>query len=559
MKSIRLSLFRVSLVWLFVVILVGGNMYGKDAPAAELAKQIDAFFTSRVPANGPGVAVLAVKEGKTILRKGYGMANIELGVSVKPGMVFRIGSITKQFTAAGIMMLLEQGKISLQDEITKFLPDYPVKGEKITVHHLLNHTSGIKSYTSMPDFMKMMRKDMGVKELVDVFKNEKMDFKPGEQYRYNNSGYILLGAIIEKVSGKSYEEFIDEKIFKALGMKDSYYGNPGRIIKKRAAGYKKLGEEFANADYLSMTLPYAAGSLLSTVDDLYKWTLALHGGKVVSGKFFKQMTTALKLNDGKTRNYGYGLAVGDLFKMKSVSHGGGINGFSTFALYLPEQDIFVSVLSNCPGNKPAPGFASQWVAALIAGKDVKEKKAVKLDSKILDEIAGEYKIGKDEFRTITREGDRLFSLRTGSQRLEVFAESKSSFFYKDSFSHFSIVRDKQGKVIKMVMHRSDGDEEAVKTDKKVVQRKVIKLDPKVFESYVGSYKDDKGMEVSAKIEGGKYIVYTPGDREFEVFPESETKFFIKVMDAQVEFVKKGGKVVKMILTMGPRTFQLKRQ
>jgi CubicO group peptidase (beta-lactamase class C family) len=269
-----------------------------------LAK-INAFLEKIYPANEPGAAVLAVKNGKIILRKGYGMANLELGIPIKPEMVFRIGSITKQFTAVAIMKLVEEGKLSVTDDIKKYLPDYPTHGHKITIHHLLNHTSGIKSYTSMPDWPPLMRKDMTLKELIDFFKNQPMDFAPGERFLYSNSGYILLGAIIEKVSGKSYEAYMDENIFKPLNMSGSYYGSPSRIIPLRAFGYEKDKSQITNASYLSMTQPYAAGSLLSTVDDLHRWYQALEAGKVLSQKSLEQMYTPTKLNNGKTQNYGY--------------------------------------------------------------------------------------------------------------------------------------------------------------------------------------------------------------------------------------------------------------
>ncbi|MFC2141096.1 serine hydrolase domain-containing protein [Acidobacteriota bacterium] len=454
----------LTIIFLFVSIsfMFPGRLQAEQIPAKVLAKKINLFLEKTYPANEPGAAVLAVKDGKIILRKGYGMANLELGIPIKPEMVFRIGSITKQFTAVAIIKLVEEGKLSVTDDITKYLKDYPTHGHKITIHHLLNHTSGIKSYTNVQKMFSLMRKDMTVKELIDFFKNQPMDFAPGAAYLYNNSGYVLLGAIIEKISGKSYETYIHENIFKPLGMSSSYYGSNTRIIPLRASGYKKEKKDIMNADYLSMTLPYAAGSLLSTVDDLHRWYQALEAGKVISQKSLEQMYTPTKLNNGKTQNYGYGWSLGTLFEEKIIHHGGGINGFSTYALRVPEKKVFVTVLTNFPERQASASYVSKWIAAVLCGKELKEKKAVTLDTKILDAIVGTYKITEDEQRIVTREGNQLYTQRSQGPKLAAFAESETEFFYKNSFSHFTIVKDKNGKVIKMIMHSDGGDEEAIK-------------------------------------------------------------------------------------------------
>jgi CubicO group peptidase (beta-lactamase class C family) len=461
-------------IFLFVSVsfTVPGKLQAEKVSPTGLAKKINAFLEKTYPANEPGAAVLAVKDGKIILRKGYGMANLELGIPIKPGMVFRIGSITKQFTAAAIMKLAEEGKLSVTDDIKKYLPDYPTHGHKITIHHLLNHTSGIKSYTNIQEMYSLMRKDMTLKELMDFFKNQPMDFAPGERFLYNNSGYVLLGAIIEKASGKSYEAYIDENIFKPLGMSNSYYGSSIRIIPLRASGYEKEKNEITNASYLSMTLPYAAGSLLSTVDDLHRWYQALEAGKVISQKSLEQMYTPTKLNNGKTQNYGYGWSLRTLFGEKTIEHDGGINGFTTNALRVPGKKVFVTVLTNCPWRQATASYVSKWIGAVLCGKELKEKKAVTLDTKILDAIVGVYKITEGDLRTVTLEGKQLYTQRGQGPKLPVFAESETKFFYKDSFSHFTIVKDKNGKVIKMIMHGDGGDEEAIKiSDKPATDKK----------------------------------------------------------------------------------------
>jgi CubicO group peptidase (beta-lactamase class C family) len=248
-------------------------------------------------ADEPGASVIVVRDGKVILHKGYGRANMELGVPIEPDMVFRTGSITKQFTAVAVLMLAEQGKLSLEDDVTKFFPDYPTKGQKITIEHLLTHTSGIKSYTSIPEWIPLWRKDMTTSEMIALFKDKPMDFAPGERYAYNNSAYFLLGAIIEKLSGQTYADFIEKNIFAPLGMKHSYYDDTARIIARRVAGYSKGKDGFVNAAYLSTSQPYAAGSLCSTVGDLVAWANKLSSGAIVSPASYREMTTPVKLHN----------------------------------------------------------------------------------------------------------------------------------------------------------------------------------------------------------------------------------------------------------------------
>ena len=243
--------------------------------AQDLTKQFDEIVSQHYISNTPGATILVAKNGKTIYRKAIGKSSLELDVDMIPENVFMLASITKQFTAVSILMLEEQGKLSLDDPITKFIPDYPTLGKTITVHHLLNHTSGIKSYTGIGNLVEVARNDMTLDELIDYFKNEPMDFDPGEEFRYNNSGYVLLGKIIEVISKDTYENFIEKNIFEHLGMENSSYGNNRELVKNRVEGYEQNENGYVNASYLSMTLPYAAGSLISTIDDMQKWQNAL--------------------------------------------------------------------------------------------------------------------------------------------------------------------------------------------------------------------------------------------------------------------------------------------
>jgi D-alanyl-D-alanine carboxypeptidase len=405
-----------------------------QAPASgNLTSAINQEMEKMFKANEPGAAVIVVRDGQVVFRKGYGMANMELGVAIEPDMIFRIGSITKQFTAVSILMLVEQGKLSLSDEITKFLPDYPTQGHKITVEHLLTHTSGIKSYTGMAEWRPQWRKDLKLTELIDIFKNQPMEFAPGAKWNYNNSAYVLLGAIIEKLSGQSYGDFVEKNIFAPLGMKQSFYDNTQRIIPRRAAGYSRNGGNYVNAEYLSMSHPHAAGSLMSTVDDLTKWDAALYTEKLVKQASLKKAWTAFVLNDGKPTTYGYGWGVNTLQGMQMITHSGGINGFTCDAVRLPESKIYVAILTNREGGA---GNLTKKFAVLASGKEWEEPVAkpaapaapvAKVDPALFDRLTGDYELMPNFILTITKEGDKLMGQATGQSKLELQPESATKF------------------------------------------------------------------------------------------------------------------------------------
>ena len=288
---------------------------------------------------------------------------MELGVPLEPKHVFRLGSITKQFTAVAILMLAEEGKLSLDDDITEHLPGYPTGGHRITIEDLLHHTSGIVSYTGMPEWRVLIREELEPDSLIAIFRDQPLEFEPGTEWSYSNSGYALLGRIIEVASGEGYAEFIRSRIFEPLGMADSYYGDPSRIIPNRAEGYERTETGWRNDDYLSMSSPYAAGALLSTVDDLDRWYDALEAGTLVEPALLDQAYTSARLADGRHAGYGYGWTIGDIAGYRSIEHGGGIPGFLTHALRVPQEDLLVIVLTN---RVAQPGPAATALAAELA-------------------------------------------------------------------------------------------------------------------------------------------------------------------------------------------------
>jgi D-alanyl-D-alanine carboxypeptidase len=306
--------------------------------------QFAAVMEGLVDVAGPGAAVGVRHGDRPPYLAGFGHADLEWGLSITPDTVFRLGSVTKQFTAAAIMLLVEDGKVGLDDPVQSVLADYPTQGRVVTLRHLLNHTSGIVNFNSLPTFPE--RTDLTLAEVVALFKDLPPDFAPGERYVYSNSGYVLLGAVIEAVSGVAYRTFLLERFFKPLGMRQTRYLYDEPIVAKRARGYSVGPKGLENARTMSMTLPHAAGALGSTVGDLLTWTRALRGGQVVSAESYAAMIAPARLNDGSLREYGFGLINLEFRGRTVITHLGGINGFATMMADFPQDDLTVVVLSN---------------------------------------------------------------------------------------------------------------------------------------------------------------------------------------------------------------------
>jgi CubicO group peptidase (beta-lactamase class C family) len=313
--------------------------------------KIDSLLQEKHPPNVPGATFLIAKKGKIIYKKAFGLSNLELNVRMKPDDVFEIGSMTKQFTAISILILVEKGKLNLDDEITKFIPDYPTNGHKITIHHLLTHTSGIRDFTRTQGLNDISKKDLTPSELINFFKNEPIDFIPGEQFKYNNSGYIILGYIIETITGQSYANFVEEQIFKKLEMTSSQYASHKKVIKNRASGYQNK-EGYMNSREISFTLPYSSGSLMSTVDDMFKWQEAIKNNLLIIKETTEKAFTNFTLNNGEHIDYGYGWHIKTINNIRTFEHGGSIFGFKSMGVYLPNEDIYVIGLNNCDCNSP---------------------------------------------------------------------------------------------------------------------------------------------------------------------------------------------------------------
>jgi D-alanyl-D-alanine carboxypeptidase len=435
--KLRLTLFTLLALGVSATAPASSPALGQAPPAATQAQKppTDAAFVEKARAaiqkyvqeNRFSGTVLVARNGKPILREGFGMANRELNVAAKPETIFRLGSITKQFTAASIMQLVEQGKLKVEDPVSKYYTAAPAAWSKITIRHLLNHRSGIPSYTGLPGFMQTMATtDRTPEQIIELTRDMPLEFEPGSKYAYNNTGYVLLGHIIEKVSGEKYADYLDGHIFKPLGMKNSGYDVSTKVLPNRAAGYQVQNGVWTNAAYLSMTLPHAAGSLYSTVDDLLIWDQAFFSDKVVSKASREAMTT----DNGN--NYGYGLGFGDIGGHKSVAHGGGIHGFATYMAKFPADGVTVIALSNLQSG--ASSAMANELARLIFGVPAPPPPAplvaVAVKPEVLDRYVGEYELQPGFNITVKREGDKLTAQATGQGAFTFTATSDTEFHFQ---------------------------------------------------------------------------------------------------------------------------------
>lgn len=536
-----------------VILLIGLSVISY---AQKLEKQFDKMLNEQYLPHEPGATALVAIDGKIVYHKAFGMANLELDVKMEPDMVLEIGSITKQFTSVAILMLMEQDKVNLNDDITKFIEDYPTHGHHISIHHLLTHTSGIKSYTSMESWAPVWRKDFEPEELIDFFKNEPMDFAPGEEWRYNNSAYFILGYIIEKASGQTYEQFVETNIFEPLGMQSSLYGSNSEIIKKRAYGYQKQ-ENYVNAEYLSLTQPYAAGSLMSTVEDLFIWNRAIRSNKLIKKKSIELAYKNYQLNNGEKINYGYGWGLNDINGSPTIEHSGGIFGYVTNAIYLPNEDVFVAIYSNCDCNEP--GQISTKMAALAIGKPYPDQQnIISVESDYLQKLVGLYDFVDSSSRIITLEDNQLYSQRTGGSKIKIYPIKSNFFSYENSFA--TIEFTDKGDEIEAVFTNRINKTKGVKTDKPVPVHNEIELSEEILGRYIGVYAVAPNFDITITLENGKLLSQATGQEKFEIFAESQTKFFLKVVDAQIEFIESDtGNFESFILYQGGQEITGKRK
>ncbi|MBS0029222.1 serine hydrolase [Chitinophaga hostae] len=422
----------------------------------KMATQLDHLLADAIPAEDPGVAVLIAQKGKVVYEAAFGSANLELRTPLTPNMVFRIGSVTKQFTAAGILQLLEQGKISLQDSIQQYLPDFPTKRATITIENLLTHTSGLTDYTSIDSHDPFVERwDLTPGFLVDHFKQTPLEFTPGSRYGYSNSNYVLLARIIEKVTGRSYHDYITEKVIKAAGLTNTRFAAEKNIVPLRVTGYTRDNGFFENCYYQTISLGYGCGDLLSTVGDLYQWNNALLAGKVLQPATLEKAYTPYRLSDGKYSSYGYGWFIDQQEGKKCIHHEGQTSGFIAMEKYFPTEDIYLSILTNVKSGEDKTDFSDkrfalfQQITGLALGTP--SFSAIKMSNRLLDSYTGTYQSGKQVI-TIGNKKGVLFCDASMEGNFKLVPVGTDKFIIQNikPVVTFEFVKDSAGNVVEFI-------------------------------------------------------------------------------------------------------------
>lgn len=555
----------------------------RQPQTATLPNKLDALMSRYSRFGQFNGSVLVADHGKVVYRRGFGLANMEWNIPNQPATKFRLGSITKQFTATLILQLVEAGKIKLDGKVSDYLPDYRKDtGARMTIHHLLSHTSGVPNYTAQAGFFEnVSRNPFKVEDFVKQYASGDLEFEPGTKFNYSNSGYFLLGAIVEKVTGKPYEQVLKERITEPLGMKNTGYDHYGTILGQRAAGYVKTRDGYQNAAYLDMSIPYAAGSLYSTVDDLYLWDQALYGEKVLSAA-----SKALMFKPNLD-NYGYGF---DIRKetlgpkkivVPVIQHNGGINGFSTLILRLVGDNRLVVLLDNTSQGRYLDGIAlgitnilydqpyalpKQAIAEVliktVLAKDVAA--AVKQYRDLKTTSANDYDFREEELNTL---GYQLLQQKKVAEAIEIFKLNV------EAYPQGANTYDSLGEA-----YMTHGDKElAITNYQKSLElnpkntgatralgiltgtQKEESIDVKGFAALAGDYELAPNFVITITVEDGRVMGQPTGQDKSELFPKSATEFFLKVVDAQVTFVKdEQGKVTQLILHQNGRHMPAKK-
>ena len=529
----------------------------KDEPVPAPGIIADNFYNSLKGKDVPGIALLVAKDGNILYKKGFGYADIKNKIPVTPDTKFRIGSVTKQFTAAAILKLQENNLLSVHDKLSKYIPDFP-RGNEVTIHHLLTHTSGIHSYTSKDGFEANVTKTITPDSLINVFKNDPYDFNPEERMLYNNSGYFLLGYIIGKVSGKPYATYIKESFFDPLHMDNTGIHYSGIKLQNEAKGYAKGINKYDDALNWDMSWAGAAGAMYSTVDDLLKWNQALYGGKVLNEKSLQAALTPVTLKNGGATpmQYGYGLVLTKFRGEDIVSHGGGLHGFITQLAYYPKEKISIVMFSNTA--QPEVNFDPNKIAEAFLWSKMEKQSSygeASVKPKDLQLFTGRYEILNAGVLTITTETAKLYAQLGGQSKFEIFPSSEDEFFWKVVPARIKFFMDDKGAVTHAKLFQN-GQE---LTGNKLKEEQVIVIDPAILDNYTGKYKLNDRITVTIVNENNRLFAEPTDQPKVEMLPVSDTDFVIKEINAKLSFVKgENGKASKIKLNMNGMDTELTR-
>ena len=545
------------------------------AVAQDAAERIDDFVTASHAYGLFNGTVLVAEAGEVVYAKGVGEADKSWGTPNTTETKFRIGSLTKQFTAALVLQLVEAGQIDLDAPISTYLPDYPVaQGDRVTVHHLLSHTSGVPEHTNQPDMNEVMRRAYAPGDFLALFSDRPLDFEPGSRFSYSNSGYYLLGVIVERVTGQTYGAALRERLLAPLGLGDTGYDPFPEILPSMARGYTRTALGFENAPYIDTSVPYAAGMMVSTAPDLFRWTQALHRAEP-----FRSAATLDRMLTPALDDYGYGIGVSTLpiggQEVRAVAHSGGIPGFSTMLIHLPERDQTIVVLDNTQGSA---GALARSLALLLYDQPVALPKqpvglamAQRIEAEGVDAAVAFYQdvraggdegfeTGEDQLNglgyTYLERGDVATAVRLFRLNVEAYPEAWNPH---DSLGEALLAAGDTARAVASYQ-RSLALNPANENGRDVLAglgvdatAEAVEPSEAVLERYVGEYAVQPSFVISVTREGTQLYGQATGQPRFELFPSSETRFYLTAVEAQVSFTVKGdGPATRLTLHQGGR-------
>ena len=534
--------------------LLTASLPAKDATPEEKTAE---YIERLTKGDSHALMVLYARDGKVLFNRGFGFSDVEKKNPTTLSTKFRIGSITKQFTAAAILKLAEAGKLSLTDPLAKYFPDIP-NAKDIPLHQLLTHTSGIHSFTDRPDFLNQVTQPTTPAKLIESMQDDTPDFAPGKGFHYNNSAYFLAGEIVSKVSGKSFGTYLNETFFKPLGLKSTGIYENASPPPGAAKGYEVTDGVAKPALEWDMSWAGGAGVLYSTAEDLFKWNEALHNGKLLNPASYKTMTTPVTLPDGVDgMPYGYGLVMGDLGGLPIIDHGGGLNGWSSDLLYVPAQRTTVIVLANAlPTIKGLePSGIAQTIAKNVLAEEIKKIPPPKIDTtvdpKTYAALAGRYDY-KNAILTVTVADDKLFAQITGQEKYELFPSAPREFFWKITAAKVKFIANEKGEIT-AAQHTQGGN---TFTAARLDGMDEVKPTDAELDAVLGDYHYSPAMTLTVTRKDSQLFAKVTGQGEVPIFAKSATEYVWKIVPASVEFIKdKEGKVIKAIHHQGGQTIE----
>jgi CubicO group peptidase (beta-lactamase class C family) len=508
-QHIRIWFRIMSLLSGTLLILASGCTTSKVQTKNSLTGSVDELFAKWNKPDSPGCAVAVIREGKVIYERGYGCANLEYGTPITPSSVFYIASVSKQFTAMSVLLLAQQGKLSLDDDIRKYLSEVPDFGRVITIRHLFHHTSGLRDYEELLAMAGWRMDDVITRQhmLNIVSRQKELNFSPGNEYQYCNTGYCLLAEIVARVSEQSFSAFTDANIFKPLGMTNTHFHDDHeRIVRNRAYSYRPDGRKsFKNA--FNNASVVGGGGMYSTVEDLAKWLNNFDDGRVGGPEVLKQMHEQGVLNNGQTNRYAFGLAIDEHKGMKMVEHNGAFAGYRSDLIRFPDQKLAVVLLGNTSAIN-ASQLTRQIADVVLLGTTPKKstdspkqkslpRPIASMDAANFDAFRGEYELKPGVLVSVSRDGNRLYAKATGLPKVELLPETESAFFIKEDGSRVSFERDERGQVNRLTLHEKSGTH---------VAQRIIQLRPEELTGFVGDYySDELGTAYTILLRNGKLL------------------------------------------------------